>query len=214
MRYVAPTSPIYVHGSWTAGSRETRRDETKEEARRRVVFRGSHGSASTWIMPVPVRPTRTCPWNSRSRARLDASLRSEPRLRPRFAWTNSHGFFSGLSTNIRRAFYQSTQCLSLPIHLRALLTRLSNFRYPRRTRLILCGPTTSFIIETCNNELYTIFSKSRSREISISLTVIIQYDGHSPILSQISKILSQNIFQEIWILPPDCTIRSKKIFCV
>jgi len=47
-------------------ARETR-DETQ-----RIVFRGSHGSGSTWIIPVPVRPTRTCPWNSRSRTRLDA----------------------------------------------------------------------------------------------------------------------------------------------
>lgn len=29
------------------------------------VFRRSHDFSATWIMPVPVRPTRTCPWNTR-----------------------------------------------------------------------------------------------------------------------------------------------------
>lgn len=85
LRYVAPTASIYtyVHGSWTARSRETRRDETREE-KRRSYSAGLTAQLSTWIMPVPVRPTRTCPWNSRSRARLDASLcRSESRLQPR-----------------------------------------------------------------------------------------------------------------------------------
>lgn len=71
LRYVAPTRPRFTYTDpWAPESRDERgerRDET-----RRIVFRGSHGSGSTWIMPVPVRPTRTCPWNSRSRTRLDA----------------------------------------------------------------------------------------------------------------------------------------------
>lgn len=69
-----------VHGLMERGTArrcEARRGEARRDEARRVVFRGSHGSASTWIMPVPVRPTRTCPWNGWSRARLDASLRSE-----------------------------------------------------------------------------------------------------------------------------------------
>lgn len=112
LRYVAPTRPrfTYVHGSW---ARDHKRQETRRDETRRIVFRGSHGSASTWIMPVPVRPTRTCPWNSRSRARLDASLRPEcsSRLRPQFGRNFVRRvltlFFSSANTTRRvRPFYQ------------------------------------------------------------------------------------------------------------
>lgn len=115
----------------SSGSREARR----RRRQRRVVFRGSHGSASTWIMPVPVRPTRTCPWNSRSRVRLDASLRSEcpSRLQPQFG----RNFVGQILTLLfprkflarTSMFYQCTKATFrhyLSVH---AVTRVSNFRY-------------------------------------------------------------------------------------
>jgi len=121
LRYVAPTRPRYMYTDRKLGI--TRR-EARRRRQRRVVFRGSHGSASTWIMPVPVRPTRTCPWNSRSRVRLDASLRSE--------------YSSRLQSRFGRNFVGQILTLLFPRKKCLVLTSVRFISVPKRRSVIIC----------------------------------------------------------------------------